>query len=371
MKVGITGQIGFIGTHLYNFLKHNCKDIELIPFEDDYFKSEENLSKFVEECDTIVHLAAMNRHGDPKVIYDTNVRLVADVIKAAERNNHKPHILFASSTQEQRDNTYGRSKKAGRQIFENWAVKNGARFTAFIIPNVFGPFGVPYYNSVISTFSHQLTHDVKPKIEIDIDLKLIYINDLVKKIYTQLSGNSTQIKLVNIEHTAELKVSDILNRLIEYKKSYLENNIIPNLVSSFEVSLFNTFRSYIESGHFPVALDSHKDNRGYLVEVIKTYTNGQTFYSVTKPGITRGNHFHMRKIERFCVIKGEALIKLRRVGTNKVIEYKVYGSKPSFVDMPVYYTHNITNIGNDDVETLFWSNEIYNPEDSDTYFEEV
>jgi UDP-2-acetamido-2,6-beta-L-arabino-hexul-4-ose reductase len=371
LKVGITGQVGFIGTHLYNFLKYCCKGIELIPFEDDYFKNDGKLSEFVKQCDKIVHLAAMNRHGDPQVIYDTNVKLVKDVIRILEKNNHKPHVYFSSSTQEERDNPYGRSKKVGRKLFEEWANQNGAGFTALIIPNVFGPFGVPFYNSVVSTFSHQLTHSNQPKIEIDAVMKLIYINDLVKKMYEQIIYDNEQVKSVAIDHTAEIKVTDILTKLIEYKKSYMDNNIIPNFATSFEVSLFNTFRSYIGCDHFPVSLDLHSDNRGYLVEVIKTYTNGQTFFSVTKPGITRGNHFHMRKIERFSVIKGEALIKLRRIGTDRVIEYRVSGSHPSFVDMPVFYTHNITNIGTDDAETLFWSSEIYNPEDADTYVENV
>jgi UDP-2-acetamido-2,6-beta-L-arabino-hexul-4-ose reductase len=371
MKVGITGQAGFIGNHLFNYLKYARKDVEPVRFEDSYFENQDLLDSFVRQCDVIIHLAAMNRHGEPQVIYDTNVRLVQDLISSIERNNHKPHILFSSSTQEEKDNPYGRSKKEGRRLFEEWAERNGARFTALIIPNVFGPFGKPFYNSAISTFSYQLTHNLEPKIEIDASLKLIYINDLVKKISDAINENNSLIRSINVAHSSEIKVSDILNKIIEFKNLYLDNLIIPDLKSRFEISLFNTFRSYIESEHYPVLLNLHSDNRGYLFESIKTQTGGQVFFSVTEPGITRGNHFHMRKIERFCVVKGEAVIRLRKIGTDKIIEYQVSGQRPSFIDMPVFYTHNITNVGPEVLETLFWSNEIYNTDDSDTYYETV
>jgi UDP-2-acetamido-2,6-beta-L-arabino-hexul-4-ose reductase len=149
------------------------------------------------------------------------------------------------------------------------------------------------------------------------------------------------------------------------------NNIIPELNSYFDICLFNTFRTYIKNDHYPVDLFLHKDDRGHLSEVIKTNVGGQAFFSVTKPGITRGNHFHRRKIERFCVVEGEALIKLRKIGTDDVIEYRVSGEKPATIDMPIFYTHNITNVGDRDMYTLFWSNEFFNPEDSDTFYEEV
>jgi UDP-2-acetamido-2,6-beta-L-arabino-hexul-4-ose reductase len=369
IKVGITGQPGFMGTHLANYL--NLKEeIEIIPFEDEYFDTEGKLKEFAAQCDVIVHLAAMNRHNDPKVIYETNIRLVKQVIEVLEELNHTPHIILSSSTQEERDNPYGRSKKAGRKLFEEWAKRNDAHFSGLIIPNVFGPFGVPFYNSFISTFSHQLANDLEPKIEIDAKIKLIYINDLVEFFYKVISEKPKE-NPIYVDHIAERKVTEVLKKLHDFKTTYVGNNIIPELDSYFDICLFNTFRTYIKNEHYPVDLFLHKDDRGHLSEVIKTKVGGQAFFSVTKPGITRGNHFHRRKIERFCVVEGEALIKLRKIGTAEVIEYRVSGEKPATIDMPIFYTHNITNVGDRDMYTLFWSNELFNPEDSDTFYEEV
>jgi UDP-2-acetamido-2,6-beta-L-arabino-hexul-4-ose reductase len=371
IKVGITGQPGFMGTHLFNYL--NIKEeIQMIPFEDLFFDNQVVLEKFVEQCDTIVHLAAMNRHEDQQVIYDTNIKLVKQLILACEATNSKPHILFSSSTQEERDNLYGKSKNDGRKLFEDWAKKNQTNFTGLIIPNVFGPFGRPYYNSVVATFCYQLTHGETPKIHMDGLVKLIYINDLIHEFYQAIiSNNNQKIKSYIVKHTAEKKVSEILFLLEEYKTDYFENGIFPQLEDPFEKALFNTFRCYIPEKKFPMKLTKHIDDRGSFVEVVRAKTSGQYSYSTTKPGITRGNHFHTRKAERFIVISGKALIQLRKIGTDELIEYHLDGENPSFVDMPVWYTHNITNTGNEDLITLFWINEPYDQEDPDTFFETV
>ena len=151
LKVGITGQVGFVGSHLFNALGLFPEKYERVSFEDAFFQDDEKLKEFVSTCDTIVHLAAMNRHNDPEMIYQTNIRLVKQLIKACEATHSTPHILFSSSIQEERDNLYGKSKKEGRELLEQWALKNNAQFTGFVIPNVFGPFGHPYYNSVVAT----------------------------------------------------------------------------------------------------------------------------------------------------------------------------------------------------------------------------
>jgi UDP-2-acetamido-2,6-beta-L-arabino-hexul-4-ose reductase len=370
-KVGITGQSGFIGTHLANYLRIEKDIIEIIPFQDEYFKNEEQLKNFVYKCDAIIHLAAMNRtKGEPDEIYSCNIGLVKQLIDILKKNDLKPDIIFSSSTQEEKDNIYGKSKKDGRKLFEEWGQSNNARITSLIIPNVFGPFGQPYYNSVISTFGFQLTHNVVPKIEIDAELNLIYISDLVKYFFNAILGKYSG-NILKIETEIKFKVSELLEKLMTYKNSYLEMNIIPELNSDFEINLFNTFRSYLDYDYFPVRFPVHSDNRGYLFENIKSLTGGQVFFSVTKPGITRGNHFHTKKIERFCVLKGLAKITLRKIGTSKKIEYTVSGDEPAFIDIPIFHTHNITNIDDGELLTLFWSNEIFNPESPDTYFEEV
>ena len=193
LKVGITGQTGFVGTHLYNTLGLYPQKFTRIHFEDEFFQNKSNLENFVSECDAIVHLAAMNRHNNPQVIYETNIGLVKQLISACELTKSKPHILFSSSTQEERDNLYGKSKKEGRELLEQWAERNYAKFTGFVIPNVFGPFGNPYYNSVIATFCHQLTHNEQPKIEIDGEIKLIYVGELVNEIIEHIETMQSEI----------------------------------------------------------------------------------------------------------------------------------------------------------------------------------
>ncbi|MBN1639313.1 MAG: NAD-dependent epimerase/dehydratase family protein [Ignavibacteriales bacterium] len=369
LRIGITGQSGFIGTHLYNYLGLQ-KNVERIEFKDEFFQNEEKIDKFVTQCDVIVHLAAMNRHNDPEVIYQTNVELVEKLITALERTNSTPHVFISSSTQENKDNLYGKSKRKGRELLIEWSKKRGAEFTGLVIPNVFGPFGNPYYNSFIATFSHRLAHDEKPEIQIDAEIELIYVLDLVKLIFELIrKGKSCDEYLV--PPIAAKKVSDVLTKLNQYKQHYMEAGTFPNLDDYFDLCLFNTFRSYIPAAYFPREFKLHTDDRGSFVETVKSFGQGQFSFSTTKPGITRGDHFHIRKIERFAVIKGKARIQLRKIGTEEIINYEIDGREPGYVDMPIWYTHNITNIGEEELITLFWINEFFDPEDPDTYYEKV
>ena len=371
INIGITGQSGFIGTHLYNFLGLKKNDVTRISFLDNFFFDKNKLENFVRQCDVIVHLAALNRHNDPQSIYDTNIDLVKKLISAFENTGSKPHVFFSSSIQEDRDNIFGQSKRKGREMLAHWAEKNNALFTGLIIPNVFGPFGKPYYNSVIATFSHQLTHNEEPRIEVDTKLKLIYIDDLVKLIYHSICVKLSE-KEFKVLHTNEISVSEILSIHKKFKSLYFDEGIFPDLTDPFERNLFNTFVSYIKIDVlFPVKLKQSTDERGSFVETIKLNSGGQISFSITKPAVTRGNHFHTRKAERFAVIKGKALIQLRRIGTGKLLNFELDGKVPAYVDMPVWYTHNITNVGNEDLYTIFWINEFFNPEDPDTFFETV
>jgi UDP-2-acetamido-2,6-beta-L-arabino-hexul-4-ose reductase len=376
MKIGITGQAGFVGYHLFQTL--NLDDtFTLIPFERNFFENEIALENFVQQCEVIIHLAAMNRHENPQVIYDTNLDLVTKLISACEKTRVAPHIIFSSSLQETRDNLYGKSKKDGKEKLMNWAVEANGVITSLTIPNVFGPFGRPNYNSVVATFCHKLTHGETPKIIKDSEIGLIYINELVacirdvilKNVATEMIGiNSHQLE---IAPTSYHKVSAILKLLESYKNDYLEKGIFPDLNDPFKKALFNTFRCYIPEGHYPVKFTEHTDNRGLFVEIARTRTSGQFSFSTTVPGITRGNHFHTRKAERFAVISGKAQIQLRKIGTDHVINYELDGKEPSYVDMPIWYTHNIKNIGNTELITLFWINEPYDANDPDTYFVNV
>ena len=371
IKVGITGQNGFIGKHLVRTLNLYLNKFKVVPFKKSFFSHEDELNNFVESCDTIVHLAALNRHEDPQVIYDINIELVQKLIEACRSTNSKPHILISSSTQEERDNLYGRSKKEGRKVLAKWAKEEDIAFTGLVIPNVYGPFGKPFYNSVVATFCHQLTHGDQPEIHKDGELDLIYVGNLVETIIGCINQKTNDANLVVTADTTVI-VSEILELLTGFKKTYFEKGEIPELKDTFSLNLFNTFRCYIDlEEHFPVHLTKHADDRGAFVEVIRLGIGGQASFSTTVPGITRGNHYHTRKIERFAVIKGKAQIELRLIGSDKVFSYELNGEQPAYVDMPIWYTHNITNIGDDKLYTIFWINEAYDPDDSDTYYEEV
>lgn len=371
IKVGIIGSQGFLGYHLYQTLNLFKEEFSLINFERSFFEDFQKLDFFVSSCDVIVHLAALNRHNDPDLIYNTNVSLVRILKASLERTSSKAHLIISSSTQEDRDNLYGRSKKEGRLLLSDWANQSGGRLTGMIIPNVFGPFGYPYYNSVIATFCHQLALGETTVIDIDGEIKLIYVGDLVEKIIKIIRDNDNTHELL-IPHTAEAKVSEILATLKYFQSSYQERGEIPPLQNDFEFKLFNTYRCYMDLGsYFPKKFVEHLDARGGFVEISRQGIPGQTSFSTTFPDVTRGNHYHTRKIERFAVIKGKALIQLRRIGTDKVFDFYLDGDKPAYVDMPIWYTHNIKNIGNDVLYTIFWINEPFDPNNPDTYFEMV
>lgn len=371
-KVGITGQSGFMGSHLYNYLGLTPDDFKRIEFKKEFFDSEKDLKTFVKSCDVIVHIAAMNRHEDEQVIYKTNLSLVQKLIVACEATKANPKIIFSSSTQEERDNIYGKSKRDGRKLLEDWAKKSGGSVISLVIPNVFGPFGKPFYNSVVATFCHQLANGETPVVENDSEVKLIYINEL-SEIFRQyiLSENLEDAITVEVQHTSVKKVSELLKILKKFKSEYQENGVVPNLSLSFEKDLFNTYTSFLPKNYFPIKFTKHTDERGAFVEIMRAGTPGQTSYSTTVPGITRGNHYHTRKVERFAVLSGKAVIKMRKINTEVVLEYHIDGKEPAYVDMPIWFTHNITNVGNTELLTIFWINEPYDAKDPDTYFEKV
>ena len=370
-KIGITGQEGFVGKHLYNTLGLSPEKYERVPYDVSFFQNEEKLNEFVSQCDVIVHLAAMNRHPDSQVIYDTNLDLVKQLLNALEKTNSKAHILFSSSSQEEKDNLYGKSKKEGRELLAKWAENNGGKFTGLVIPNVFGPFGKPNYNSFIATFCHKFTHGEQPEIQQDGEVNLIYVGELVREIIAQINSEKSNYNYA-VPYTSTNKVSEVLTKLENFKTLYLEGGEIPKLETAFDYNLFNTFRCYFDlKTHYPVKFTQHKDPRGAFVEIIRLGIGGQCSFSTTVPGITRGNHYHTRKIERFAIIKGKALIQLRKIDSDEVLDFYLDGEEPAFVDMPIWYTHNIKNIGEEELYTIFWINEPYNPEDADTYFLEV
>lgn len=368
--VGITGPRGFVAGHLARKLGAD-KNVHVVLCPRDAFSDESQLARFVGECDVIVHLAGMNR-GDDTEIFATNVGL-ADKLVAATEQSHRPlHIIFASSTQRDRDNAYGRSKKLAENLFSHWAERAlGRRATNLIVPNVYGPGCRPFYNSVVATFCHQLAHGDEPHIVVDSEVEFIWVNDLVDRICEQIAAEGDGLYDIRIVGNAKFRVSELLDKLQSFRESHEKFDMVPDIAQPLDASLYATYLSYLDLQQHLHRPQVHRDERGHLFEVIRTARGGQVFFSTTKPGVIRGNHFHTRKIEWFCVVKGEAAIRLRKVDDSEVHEFRVSGDSPQFVSIPVLYTHQIENVGSDDLLTMFWCNEIFVPEDSDTYFEKV
>jgi len=250
--------------------------------------------------------------------------------------------------------------------------KNNIQISETIIcPLIFGPFFDS--NNKIAVYCHQILQNKSDGLieDKDREIESIYIGDFTNRFYAGLL-----VQEFNVENLFQDKVNLVLDEVIKklnsFNITYIKNRIIPKFESQFDLNLFNTFRHFEDIGNiFPLHLINHQDERGTFVETIKLESGGQVSFSVTKPGITRGNHFHTRKIERFAVIKGEARIQLRQIGRNEVFNFELSGNAPSFVDMPIYYTHNIKNIGEEDLYTIFWINEFYDSNDPDTFFETV
>ena len=244
MKIGITGQNGFLGVNLRNRLLLSNKKYEIIDFENAIFLNPDLLDDWVSKCDTIVHFAALSRHQDPTVVYINNIGLIDRLIESIERTNSKPNLIFSSSKQEDLDTGYGKSKREGRDKLNNFSIKNGLNFAGLIIPNVFGPKAKPKYASVVATFCYQLINDESPIILNDVELKLIYIEDLVKEIEEVIINKINNSEYI-INYRSSIKVSEILNLLNYFKLVFIIKGGKPIFRNAFEENLFVTFQSYI------------------------------------------------------------------------------------------------------------------------------
>jgi UDP-2-acetamido-2,6-beta-L-arabino-hexul-4-ose reductase len=362
MIIGITGAAGLLGNHARNFFRGQA-GFDVRAGNRDIFSSPSALKNFVEGLDVILHFAGMNR-GPDDVVSATNVELSRQLADAISGIKTKPHIFFAASTHIYKGTPYGESKKACAEIFSSHP---NACFTNLILPHVFGEGGKPFYNSAISTFCHQLATGEEPRIENDAELELVHAQQVASCIFKELQEKTFGDLRV---HGVKMRVSEALSRLQKFHTGY-SNLIIPDVRNAIDLHLFNTYRSYLYPKHYPVSLKLHSDPRGHLFEAVKSENGGQSFISTTRPGITRGNHYHLSKIERFCVLSGKAEIRIRKMFTSDVLTFEVNGEHPQFIDIPTLHTHNITNTGNDPLVTLFWSHEIFDPMKPDTIREEV
>jgi UDP-2-acetamido-2,6-beta-L-arabino-hexul-4-ose reductase len=367
--VGITGANGFVGSHLLRRLGLD-PTMRLVCCPRESLAQADSLRTFAGECNTIVHLAAMNR-GDDRQIFGTNVAIVDNLIEAMSASARPPHFIFASSTQRDQSTEYGRSKKACETHLREWAKRTGASLTILVIPNVFGPGCRPYYNSAVATFCHQLAHDQEPVVIDDQQLSLVWINDLVEAFSQIVLERRPGTHEARVAGMAEVSVSQLLAKLQAMSDGYFKDNMVPNLSDPLDASLYTTFLSHVELDDHRHQPQLHSDARGQLFEILRFASGGQIFFSTTKPGVIRGNHFHSRKVEWFCVVRGEAVIRIRRVGDGHVREFRVSGEKPEFISIPALHTHQIENVGKEDLLTMFWCNEIFQPGDPDTFHEQV
>jgi len=370
MKIGITGADGLLGFHLRALLhaRQEAQEVRLATRET--FRDDTSLDRFVLGLDAIIHCAGMNRGGEAEV-ESVNLLLAADLVAALERTGSWTRVIYANSTHHVRDTAYGRGKRAAGELLERWGHSSDSPVSNIVLPHVFGEFGKPFYNSVVSTFCHQLATGGTPQIEVDGELELVHAQEVASLFVEQLTSarNAGATEGLRMKGRT-LKVSELLTRLQELFERY-RNNVFPDLRDPLDLRLFNTLRSYLFPAYYPRPLQLHSDLRGDLFEAVKSDEGGQAFMSSTHPGITRGNHYHLRKVERFLVIGGEAEIRLRRLFSDEIVSFKVSGRQPVFVDMPTFHTHSITNIGSSELQTLFWSNEIFDPNNADTYAEAV
>ena len=369
MKIGVTGSNGFIGKNLIEHLSR-LEDIDIITFTRKDSLSQ--LESFVESADFIFHLAGINRPENTEEFYKGNQSLTEKLVEFALLKEKNTPILVSSSTQVTRDNDYGKSKLAGELALERYAQKSGANVYIYRLPNVFGKWSKPNYNTVIATWCHNISRDLPIQVnDRDVSLSLVYIDDVVEQFIRHINeGNHDKVlypEVYPVYKESLGSIYDLLNQFIESRKDL----IIPPVGKGFPRALYSTYLSFLPTDKFSYEIKGYEDERGTFYEFLKTQDSGQVSISTSAPGVTRGNHYHNSKNEKFLVIKGQASIKLRQIHGDEVIEYKVSDKKLEVVEMIPGYTHDITNIGNDEMILLLWANEIFNREKPDTYFKEV
>ena len=369
MNVLVTGSNGFIGKNLLERLSR-IEDINVSTFSRE--DALESLEKKVFDADFIFHLAGINRPENPEEFYEGNRDLTQHIVSVAKKSPKHIPILMTSSTQVERDNDYGKSKREGEEALEAYAKESDSIVYIYRLPNVFGKWSKPNYNTVIATWCHNVTREVPLQVNDEsVELILVYIDDVVNQFVKHLDENGQEgIVFGQVSPVYKKTLGEIRDLLLSFKESRTELTV-PHVGRGFERALYATYLSFFPTDKFSYELKGHKDNRGTFYEFVKTLDSGQFSISTTVPGITRGNHYHNTKNEKFLVIKGEASIKHRQIHGDDIIEYKVSDKKMEVVEMIPGYTHDITNIGNDEMVLLLWANESFDRENPDTNFLKV
>ena len=381
MKILITGAKGFVGKNLVSTLK-NIKDgkdkTRNIDIEDIYSYDVDNtiddLKKYTSDCDFVFHLAGINRPKDISEFYEGNSSFTETLCSLLEEHDNKSPILISSSIQASRDNDYGKSKKEGEEYLLNHGKKMDSKVYIYRLANLFGKWCRPNYNSVTATWCYNVANGKDIQInDPNVELPLCYIDDVVNEFLNALEGHPTACKegIYEVHPVHHVKLGELANIIKSFKESRGTLNV-PNMKEgSLEKKLYSTYLSYLPKDKFSYPLKMNIDQRGSFTEFLKTEEYGQVSVNVSKPGITKGQHWHHSKNEKFLVVSGKGLIQFRDIYSDEIIEYYVSGDKLEVIDIPTGYTHNIINIGESDMVTIMWANEKFDPEHPDTYYEEV
>jgi UDP-2-acetamido-2,6-beta-L-arabino-hexul-4-ose reductase len=371
-KVLVTGSKGFVGRNLCAVLG-TIESVEVMEFDCENTSAE--LEGMLAEADLIFHLAGVNRPKNNEEFKSGNAGLTEEICMILQRLGRSPKIILASSIQAELNNPYGSSKLQAELALQAFAETTGARTVVYRFKNLFGKWCRPNYNSVTATFCHNIAHGLPVTIsDPGRSIELTYIDDVVSALIGEIPS-AEGVQESGFAFGAELTAYPItlkeLAALITSFRDSRQTLLLPGFDSPLVKALYATYLSYLEGADFAYPLQIRTDERGSLAEMMKSRTFGQIFVSRTKPGITRGNHYHHTKTEKFMVVEGDAVIRFRQIDGAEVIEHRVSGRDFRVVDIPPGYTHHITNIGNGELVTLFWASEIFNPEKPDTIFLKV
>ena len=370
MKILITGAKGFVGRNLVETLKTFKDPYEVYEYDIDTDSS--LLDTYCGNCDFVVHLAGVNRPKEQSEFMEGNFGFTSNLLDTLKRHGNMCPIAVSSSIQAALNNPYGVSKKAGEDLMFEYSAETGADVMVYRLPNVFGKWCRPNYNSAVATFCYNIAHDLPITVnDRSVMITLVYIDDVVNEVMNAINGNATKdgdYCKVPIEH--KITLGEIVDLIYSFKASRDERNVI-NTADLFETKLYATYLSYLPEDGFAYPLKMNVDQRGSFTEILRTADRGQFSVNISKPGITKGNHWHHTKNEKFVVVSGKGVIRFRKIGFDEVIEYHVSGDTIEVVDIPTGYTHNIENLGDSDMVTFMWCSECFDPDKPDTFFEEV